>query len=73
MRLYNAEAVRAGRARQNLYAELKEDIDSARESFRLQFILSCSSMADYLHQELVRTLANNDVVLLGPDYPGPLV
>jgi hypothetical protein len=30
-------------------------------------------MVDYLHPELVRTLANDDVELLGSDYPGPLV
>ena len=29
-------------------------------------------MADYLHQELVRSLSNDDPSLLGPDYPGPL-
>jgi hypothetical protein len=28
---------------------------------------------DYLHLELVRTLANDDVELLGQDYPGPMV
>jgi hypothetical protein len=27
---------------------------------------------DYLHLELVRTLANDEVELLGQEYPGPL-
>jgi hypothetical protein len=26
-----------------------------------------------LHLELVRSLANDDAILLGPNYPGPLV
>jgi len=30
-------------------------------------------MVDYLHLELLRTLANDDSDLLGKDYPGPLV
>jgi hypothetical protein len=30
-------------------------------------------MVDYLHLELVRTLANDDAEALGKDYPGPMV
>jgi hypothetical protein len=30
-------------------------------------------MVDYLHLELIRTLANDDAELLGKDYPGPMV
>jgi hypothetical protein len=73
MRLYKSRAVRAGRARCTLYAELKEDIDSAREAFRRQFLSASPSMPDDFHLELVGTLANDDVAALGEDYPGPLV
>ena len=73
MRLYKANAVREGRAQRDLYSALKEDIDAAREAFRLNFVTACASMADYLHLELVRTLANDDPLSLGPAYPGPLV
>jgi len=73
MRLYKAEAVKFGRAQRSLYAELREEVDSARETFRSQFIVPCPSMVDYFHLELVRTLANNDAALLGTEYPGPLV
>ena len=73
MRLYKANAVREGRAQKDLYTALKEDIDAAREAFRLNFVAGHASMADYLHLELVRTLANDDPLLLGPGYPGPLV
>jgi hypothetical protein len=72
MRLYQATHVRVGRARQNLYEALREPIDTAREAYHRQFVLSCPSMQDYLHQELVRTLANGDASMLGPSYPGPL-
>jgi hypothetical protein len=73
MRLFQAEAVRAGRARRNLYDALRKSIDAAREAFRLSFFEPCSSMVDYLHLELVQTLANDDPDLLGNNYPGPMV
>jgi hypothetical protein len=73
LRLYEAEAVQSGRLRRNLYGTLGRAIDAARNTFRERFFAVCPSMVDYLHLELVRTLANDDPDLLGKDYPGPLV
>lgn len=73
MRLYETEAVQSGRARGDLYGALRERIDRSRESFRKSFFLSCPSMVDYLHLELLRTLAHEDPQVLGKDYPGPLL
>ena len=72
MRLYKASQVRAGRAQSDLYSQLKDEIDAAREGFQREFLSGCESMVDYLHLELVRTLANGDAALLGQSYPGPL-
>jgi hypothetical protein len=72
IRLYKSEDVKNGRAGHDLYSSLKVEIDSAREAFGRDFLSAAGTMVDYLHQELVRTLANDDVQLLGPDYPGPL-
>lgn len=72
MRLYKSEAVEAGRAQRDLYSALKHEIDAAREAFR-QFVDASPTMVDYLHRELLRTLAHEDAALLGKDYPGPLV
>ena len=72
MRLYQSQAVRSGRAQRSLYAALREEIDSAREAFRRDFVSASPAMPDYLHLELIRTLANDDVGVLGEDYPGPL-
>ena len=72
MRLYKAQAVKEGRLNRNLYGTLKPEIDGAREAFRRDFLSASHSMVDYLHLELLRTLANDDNELLGPDYPGPL-
>jgi hypothetical protein len=73
MRLFETDAVQTGRARRDLYGLLQKRIDTARESFQKSFFENCPSMVDYLHLELVHTLANDDPELLGKDYPGPLV
>jgi hypothetical protein len=72
MRLYQDQHVKNGRAERDLYASLKTQIDSAREAYRRAFMDGSESVTDYLHQELVHTLAHGDVELLGPEYPGPL-
>ncbi len=72
-RLRDGAAVRSGRARGDLYGELAVQIDEARTNFRDQFFAPCPSMLDYLHLEMVRTLAKDDAELLGKDYPGPLL
>jgi hypothetical protein len=73
MRLHEGPAVLTGRSRRNLYEALRSPIDEAREQFRRDFFACCPSMVDYLHLELVHTLANDDAELLGTDYPGPMV
>jgi hypothetical protein len=73
MRLNEAAAVQSGRTERNLYDALRARIDSARSKFRELFFARCSNMVDYIHVELVRTLAHDDADLLGKDYPGPLV
>ncbi|MCL6507371.1 MAG: hypothetical protein K6T59_10110 [Bryobacteraceae bacterium] len=72
MRLHRWRAVENGRQSRNLYGELKKEIDAAREEYWEQFG-RCPSIVDYLHRELVSTLANHDESLLGADYPGPVV
>jgi len=72
MRLYKSQEVKEGRARKNLYSFLKEEIDRGRAAYSDRFMKASPSMIDYLHAELVRTLANQDITLLGDEYPGPL-
>jgi DNA gyrase/topoisomerase IV subunit B len=72
MRLFSPDAVHSGRERRDLYEALREPIENARTAFRTRFFAACPSMVDYLHLELVRTLANDDPELLGKNYPGPM-
>jgi hypothetical protein len=64
IRLYQATQVQAGRTRGDIYG--------ARAAFRESYFAHCPNMVDYLHLELVRTLAHDDPDLLGKEYPGPL-
>jgi hypothetical protein len=73
LRLYHSDVVQIGRTRRNLYEALRQPIDDVRRSFRTRFFDPCPSMVDYLHLELIRTLANDDPDLFGTSYPGPLV
>lgn len=73
MRLRDAAAVQAGRTRRDLYGALRTPIDEARARFREKYFAFCPSMVDYLHLEIVRTLAAGDAEAMGREYPGPLV
>lgn len=73
IRLHDAPSVQSGRVKGDLYSALRQRIDDTRTVFRDRFFAACPSMVDYLHLELVRTLAHDDADLLGKDYPGPLV
>jgi hypothetical protein len=71
MRLYQPDHVRKGREHACLYTALRGEMDRSRAQFKHEF-MSIPSMLDYFHIEIVRTLANDDESLLGPEYPGPL-
>lgn len=72
LRLHEADIVQTGRSQRNLYDALRKPIDAARETFRQSFFAPCRTMVDYLHLELVHTVANDDLELLGKNYPGPM-
>ncbi|MBI4911046.1 MAG: hypothetical protein HY820_45980 [Acidobacteria bacterium] len=66
------EAVEHGRRNRALYVYLKDPIELQRKEFRKLYLDTCASMTDYYHEELVRTLANNEAPMLGPQYPGAM-
>ncbi len=71
--LYQAAQVRDGRLAGNLYDLFREAIERARATFRTEFLEKSPSMADYLHEELVRTLAQGQPDRMGENYPGAMV
>lgn len=72
MRISHSEALRKGVQTANIYDALRPSIDSARAEFEALYVSHSPKMVDYLHLEMLRSLAHDDRHLLGPDYPGPL-
>lgn len=71
-RLYESARVSRGRTEKNLYALFQEEIDRERARFRAVFMEKDPSMADYLHEEMVRTLAQGSADQMGENYPGAM-
>jgi len=69
IKLYNQEKVAEGRAGRNLYDRLKDDIDKSRASYNKRYGSTPAASGDYFTKELVRILADNDVSLLGANFP----
>jgi hypothetical protein len=73
VRLYHESDLRNGIARGDIYATLQTAIDTAREEFLHSFLSKSPTMVDYLHLEILRSLAHDDDRVLGGNYPGPMV
>lgn len=69
--LYNKTKVADGRKNKDLYKRLKSDIERSRLTFKKRFSKPVGPPIDFFHEELIRSLANNDSSLMGPEYPGP--
>lgn len=73
MRLNHANELREGGAASDIYGALQPSIDKARDQFLQNFLAKSDTMVDYLHLEILSSLAHDDDRLLGPNYPGPMV
>ncbi len=73
IKLYNEEKVSEGRVTGDLYKKLQKDIDRSREAYEQRVSPIVSKKVDYLHEELIRILADGNPDLMGPDYPGPVI
>ncbi len=73
MRLYHETEIRRGLATGDIYGALQSEIDRARAEFLQNFLANSSTIVDYLHLEILRSLAHDDDGLLGKNYPGPMV
>jgi hypothetical protein len=68
IKLYNQAKVAEGRKHKDLYDRLKEDIDKSRSTYQKRYGNTVAAGADYLSSELIRSLAEDDVSLLGPNF-----
>ncbi len=73
IKLYNESRVIEGRENRDIYIRLKRDIDRSRDMYEKRVSPTVSRKIDYLHDEIIRILGDNDSSTLGSDYPGPRV
>jgi hypothetical protein len=68
IKLYNQVKVAEGRKHRDLYDRLKEDIEKSRITYQKRYGNTAAAGADYFNQELIRSLAEDDVALLGNNF-----
>jgi len=69
IKLYNKAKVEEGRQNKDVYKRLQEDIDKSRATYDKRYSRTAAGSADYFTSEVIRILADNDVSLLGADFP----
>jgi len=68
VKLYNQAKVAEGRKNKDLFDRLREDIEKSRSTYMKRYGNTAAATADYLNTELIRSLAEDDVSLLGPNF-----
>ncbi len=68
IKLYNQVKVTEGRKNRDLYDRLKEDIDKSRMTYQKRYGNTAAASGDYLTHELLRSLAEDDISLMGPNF-----
>ena len=68
IKLYNQAKVAEGRRHKDLYDRLKDDIEKSRATYQKRYGNTPAATADYFNQELIRSLAEDDVSLLGGNF-----
>ncbi len=68
IKLYNQAKVAEGRKNKDLYDRLRDDIEKSRITFQKRYGNSVAGGADYFSQEIVRSLAEDDVSIMGANF-----
>jgi len=68
IKLYNQAKVAEGRKNRDLYDRLKEDIEKSRSTYRKRYGNTVAADTDYFQVELVRSLAEDDVSIMGGNF-----
>lgn len=68
IKLYNQAKMMEGRKNKDLYDRLKEDIDKSRSTYQKRYGNTAAAAGDYFNQEVIRSLAEDDVSLLGGNF-----
>jgi hypothetical protein len=68
IKLYNQAKVAEGRRNKDLYDRLKEDIDKSRGTFQKRYGNTAAASVDYFQTELLRSLAEDDISIMGSNF-----
>lgn len=68
IKLYNQAKVTEGRKNRDVYDRLKEDIEKSRSMYLKRYGATVAASADYFSGEVVRSLAEDDTSLMGPNF-----
>jgi hypothetical protein len=68
IKLYNQAKVNEGRRNKDLYDRLKEDIDKSRATFQKRYGTTAAASADYFQKEVVRSLAEDNLAVMGANF-----
>ncbi|HXJ88827.1 MAG TPA: hypothetical protein VMS18_18560 [Candidatus Binatia bacterium] len=68
IKLYNQAKVNEGRRNKDLYDRLKEDIDKSRATFQKRYGSTAAASGDYFQREVVRSLAEDDLSVMGANF-----
>lgn len=68
VKLYNQAKVAEGRKHKDLYDRLKEAIEKSRSTYQKRYGNTVAASGDYFQHELVRSLAEDDVSIMGANF-----
>ena len=68
IKLYNQAKVNEGRRNKDLYDRLKEDIEKSRATFQKRYGSTAAASGDYFQKEVVRSLAEDDLSVMGDSF-----
>jgi hypothetical protein len=68
VKLYNQAKVTEGRKHKDLYDRLKEAIEKSRSTYQKRYGNTVAASGDYFQHELVRSLAEDDVSIMGANF-----
>ena len=68
IKLYNQAKVAEGRKHKDLYDRLKEAIEKSRGTYQKRYGNTVASSGDYFQHELVRSLAEDDISIMGTNF-----
>lgn len=69
IKLYNQQEVTAGKQAHDLYDRLREAIEKSREAYQKRYGNTSAAAENYFAHELVRILADNNIALMGANFP----